>query len=387
MTLSRTRVRHRLLQRRPLLDPAHVRHRRHRAQQRRQRPATKLTRLLGLLREGRPGHRERLHRVGKALQLEVPGRSELDPLAAAGEHLHPRGDENPVRWRLRAQARRLDRRHSEIVPISDGRLARTETDTNVQGLVGTSVAALEKLLHGHGTLHRGRRGCERHHQPVARVLDLPAARRGDRVPQQIEVLLAQLVRAYRAYRRREPSRSDQIGQQDRRKLNRLRHCSPLERFLWPERTTLHLVARPGRCVPPHRAKQASHERSSEAAGGRRATRPAAGSWRLTSRRPHQCALRRAKGSLGRDTNRSPLGGLSLRAHRLGSKPWSLPKRLRIVPKLRESPGCGRRPRFDSESQFPGVSAAVKARLLSGKSRFDSWRGHRYAGSARPSQPR
>src|ERR1022692_2390706 len=40
------------------------------------------------------------------------------------------------------------------------------------------------------------------------------------------MLLAQLIRAHRADRSSKPSRADQVGQQDRRKLNRLRHHGP-----------------------------------------------------------------------------------------------------------------------------------------------------------------
>jgi hypothetical protein len=93
----------------------------------------------------------------------------------------------------------------------------------VKPLLCVAVATLERLLHRHRALDRLRRRGEGDHQAVARVLDLLAARRGQRVAQQGEVLFAQLICSHRAHRGGQASRADQVGQQDRRKLDRLRH--------------------------------------------------------------------------------------------------------------------------------------------------------------------
>ena len=77
--------RHRFLERRALLDAAHVGDGRHRAQA---PPAAASGSSPPVSsRERRPGDRERLHRLGKALQLELAGGGELDPLTAPGERL------------------------------------------------------------------------------------------------------------------------------------------------------------------------------------------------------------------------------------------------------------------------------------------------------------
>ena len=58
----------------------------------------------------------------------------------------------PSAGALRAQPRRLDRRHPEVVAVLDRRLARAEPDPHLQLLLGAPVAALEQLLHRHRTL-------------------------------------------------------------------------------------------------------------------------------------------------------------------------------------------------------------------------------------------
>ena len=173
--------------------------------------------------EPRPRNGKCLDRLGESLQLELAHGVETDAVEPAGQHPHRRRYQDPIRRRLVAQPRCLDRRHPEVRPVLDRRLTRPQTDSHLQLLLGPPVAALEQLLHRDRTLHRSRRRPERHHQPVAGVPELVPARRADRLAQQREVLVPQLIRASRPNRRLQPRRADQIGHQNHRQLDRVRH--------------------------------------------------------------------------------------------------------------------------------------------------------------------
>ena len=183
---ARPRLRARALHQRPLVRAADIRRPRHRSQRRRDGPRSDLD--PGLVRQRLPHHRERLHRLGNPLQLQLSHRLEPGALDPARQHLRRRRHQDPVSRRLVAQPRRLDRRHPEVVPVLDRRLARPEPDPDMQRLLRASVAPLEQLLRQHRTRHRRRRRRERHEQPVAGVLELAPPGRVDRVAQQREVL-------------------------------------------------------------------------------------------------------------------------------------------------------------------------------------------------------
>src|SRR5689334_22168474 len=119
-----------------------------RPQRLRQRPPTDL--LAGPLRiERLPQHREGLHRLRDPLQLEVPDRLDPRALDQAREQLGRQRHEDPVRWRLVTQPRRLDRRHPEVIAVLDRRLTRPQPDPHMEALLGMRIAPFEQLLRQH----------------------------------------------------------------------------------------------------------------------------------------------------------------------------------------------------------------------------------------------
>ena len=155
-----------------------------------------------------------------------PTDSNRAPSTRPREHPHRRRDEDPVRRRLLAQPRRLDRRHPEVVPVLDRRLAGPQADPDVHLLLRAAVAPLEQLLHQHRASDRRRRRRERHDQPVAGVLDLAAA--GRPIASRSSSKYSSRSSSARAGpTRRQPRRPDQIGQPDRRQLNRLGQTAPI----------------------------------------------------------------------------------------------------------------------------------------------------------------
>ncbi len=193
---------------------------RHRSQQRRHRPAADTGDLVS---EPRPRNGEYLDRLGVSLQLELAGGLEPDAVEPPGQQPHGGRYQDSIRRRLVAQPRRLDRRTSEVLPVLHRGLARAQTDPHLQLRLGPPIAALDQLLHGHRTPHRRRRRAESDHHPVAGAPELAPARRADRLAQDVEVLVPQLVRANRADGIRQPRRTDEVGHQNRRQLDRLRH--------------------------------------------------------------------------------------------------------------------------------------------------------------------
>ncbi len=194
------RLRAGALQKPPLGHPADIRDPRHRPQRRRQGPRADVD--PGLVRQRLPNDREGLHRLRNPLQLQLPDRLKPRAVNPARQQLRRRRDEDPVRWRLVAQPGRLGCRHPEVLPILDQRLASPQPDPHPQPLLGPPISPLKHLLGQHRTTDRRRRRSERDHQPVARVLELPAPGRVDRLPQQPEELLAHLIPPHRADRRR-----------------------------------------------------------------------------------------------------------------------------------------------------------------------------------------
>ena len=172
---------------------------------------------------------------GNPFSSSSPTESKPMPSSRRGQHPHRGRYQDSIRRRLVTQARRLDRRHPEVVPVLDRRLTRPETDSHLQLLLGPPIAALDQLLHRHRAPHRRRCRAERHHQPVAGVPELAPARRADRLAQHREVLVPQLIRANRSNRRRQPRRTDEIGHQNRRQLDRLRHGRTRPRTSRPAR--------------------------------------------------------------------------------------------------------------------------------------------------------
>ena len=114
-----------------------------------------------------------------------------------------------------AQPRRLDDRLAEIVAVLAVGVADAHADPHAELLLGAAVARLDGLLHlGRARQRLGGAG-EHHHQPIAEVLHLPAARALERAAQQPKVLCPQLLRSLRADPIGDRGRTHQIGHQDR----------------------------------------------------------------------------------------------------------------------------------------------------------------------------
>src|SRR5438067_1092012 len=96
-----------------------------------------------------------------------------------------------------AQACRLDHRHPEDIALRRTRITCTHTRLDQQRLRGGAVAPLKALLNQDRTRDRRGGALKRHHEPIPRVLHLPAPSLADNLAQQPEMLLPQVLGNYR----------------------------------------------------------------------------------------------------------------------------------------------------------------------------------------------
>ena len=130
-----------------------------------------------------PADLQDLERLGQSLQLDLAQGAERVADAAPRHHPHELGGEDLAALGLGAQARRLDDRVPKVVVALPGGLPRAQSHAQVGDGAALSVASVDAPLHVHCTRHRGGAASEHHHDAVAEVLDLRAARRCDRPAQ------------------------------------------------------------------------------------------------------------------------------------------------------------------------------------------------------------
>ena len=194
-----------------LLAPADEADRRGGAEPRRQRH-----RVLGLasLPVQPVGHQRRVD----PLQFELADL--LERVVAAERHSPDEvGDQDLVTLGLGAEARRLDHRRPEVVTFDSRRLPEADPDPDREGLLCAAVAARDPPLHRRRAGERPRGAREGDHQPVAQVLYLLAARFGDRLAEDPEVLESDFLGDGRADPKRHLSASDEVGEQHRHGLH------------------------------------------------------------------------------------------------------------------------------------------------------------------------
>ena len=114
---------------------------------------------------------------------------------------------------------RLDHGHPEDVAVGGARVARTQTCLDQQRLCGGAVAPLEALLNRDRTRDRRRGAVKSHHHAIPRVLHLTSAGLADGLPQQLELLLSQLLGNERSDSGLQLRGAHQVGDQDRDGLN------------------------------------------------------------------------------------------------------------------------------------------------------------------------
>ena len=123
-----------------------------------------------------------------------------------------------ARGRRGAQARRLDDGRAEPVVVFEGRLTHRDADAERERELAPAAERIDLLLHAARSAHGVGVARERHHQPVAEVLHLGPAVRGDLGAERIEHVVAQVVGRRVAETGRERGRLHEIAEQqsDRR---------------------------------------------------------------------------------------------------------------------------------------------------------------------------
>ena len=173
-----------------------------------------------------PQHLDGLHRIGQALQGELPERTAFVTAAATSRQPHDVRRQDLPALTAGAQPGRLDDRVAEVVVVLSTDLAPAQPDPQTHRVLTPPVVAFDALLHGHRARQRRRRGAEHDHEPVTQVLHLGAARLGDRLTQDREMPATQLVRGVGRQARRQRGRTHHVGEQHRHVLGRHRRRTP-----------------------------------------------------------------------------------------------------------------------------------------------------------------
>ena len=115
-----------------------------------------------------------------------------------------------------AESRGLDHGRAKPVAVLERRVARTDSDTDVQVLAGgASVATIDRPLHLDGAVEGvGGTGVRRHHRVTDR-LDERAVRDRDRLIEIVEVQSAKVVGCTVANRAVDLGRTDDVGEENR----------------------------------------------------------------------------------------------------------------------------------------------------------------------------
>lgn len=98
---------------------------------------------------------------------------------SASVHLGNTRGQDLAGLRLGTEPSRFDHRVAEVVVALFGCFPRAQPHTEPERTIGPNVVSVDELLHGDGTPKSRRGGREHHHDPVAQVLYLGAARGGD----------------------------------------------------------------------------------------------------------------------------------------------------------------------------------------------------------------
>ena len=165
-----------------------------------------------------PEHFNGCHRIGQALQGEVPQRPALVSTAATGHQPHDVCGKDLSAVAQGTESGRFDNRVPEIIVVFLGDLPATQPHAQADRLSAGSVGLFDALLHRHRAPEcRGRRR-EDHHEAVSEVLHLRAIGLGDRLAQDGKVAPTNLVSHFGGQALGQFRRADDVGEQDRHVL-------------------------------------------------------------------------------------------------------------------------------------------------------------------------
>ena len=164
-----------------------------------------------------PAHRDRRHRIGDALEVELADALELVAAAAAREMPHDLGAQDLAAVGRGFEPLRLDHRQAEAVVAVEGDVADADADPHLDALLGAAaVVPVDRLLDRDRRGHRVDRRRERGHHAVAGVLHHEAAVHDDRVADERVVLHPQVVGRFLTDAGAQRGRPDEVGEQHRR---------------------------------------------------------------------------------------------------------------------------------------------------------------------------
>jgi hypothetical protein len=105
-------------------------------------------------------------------------------------------------------------RSAEVITFVTDRLPDVEPDAHIDAwLVLARVVAMNRLLHSDGAVQGVQRASKCHHQAIAKILDLNAVRRCDRVSKQSEMCTPQFLGRLVAELIEQRRRPNQISEQ------------------------------------------------------------------------------------------------------------------------------------------------------------------------------
>ena len=167
-----------------------------------------------------PDHLASGDRVGDALQRDRPERAVGEPAARADQRTHQlRGED--LAWRAGVAEPLGDHhRRAEVIALVADRLAHVQADANRELELAARIGAVDGLLDRDRACEGVDRAHERHHQPVAEVLDLLAAVHRRRLAQQAEVRAPQTLALLIAESLQRLGRADLVGEQQRHRARR-----------------------------------------------------------------------------------------------------------------------------------------------------------------------